>query len=139
MPLYLARCPACLRSYEELRSVREYVNPAPCAPCGVATTPIIPGHARTPGRWGDDPGYSSAVGVHYNNRLDLDRKARAKGMVPFSDYGPHVVQDQLLAEPPEFSLPPIRESLLQAADAIRASGVQPTLDGVPISSPGDIK
>jgi len=100
---------------------------------------VVSAHARTPGRWGDAPGYSRAVGVHYANAADLDRKARERGFSHLDDYGAHAVEDRLAVEDHEPTLPPVRDSLLQAADQIRAAGMQPTLDGVPVSSPGDIR
>ncbi len=153
MPIYEYKCERCEQTFEEVRRVEDRERPH----LHMCLVPGAVRHheparrkmsriARTPGRWGgvDTAGYSKAVG-HYDSLADLDRKAAAAGLVSLDDL-PRGTLDQHLHEVqtgggPDLGadLPPVRESMLEAADAIRASGLQPTLDGVPVSSASDIQ
>jgi putative FmdB family regulatory protein len=152
MPIYEYRCDACGRSFDEVRRIEDRDRPfAHLCPKAVTTrdhaVKVVECRrkmaliARTPNRWGDtNGGYSRALGVHYNTSQDLDRAAEAKGAVRFEDLGQHGILDALEAQDnyDPMDVGDVRADMIAAADAIHASGQQPTLDGVPISSVSDI-
>ncbi len=152
MPIYEYRCDSCGRTFDEIRRIEDRDRPfAHLCPKAVTTrehaVKVVDCHrkvstiARTPNRWGDtNGGYSRALGVHYNTSQDLERAARAKGMVHMDDMGKHGFMDALEAQDAAdpMDVGDVRSDMIAAADAIRASGNQPTLDGVPITSASDL-
>lgn len=153
MPIYEFKCERCGRTFDEVRRVEDRDRPHlhMCRAPGERTRTrrarrkmsLI---ARTPGRWGgaDTAGYSKAVG-HYDSFRDLDRKAAERGLVSLDDMPQGTLEQHLhevqtgVAPDLGAGLPPIRDTLLEAADEIRASGQQPMLDGVPVTSASDIQ
>ena len=137
MPVYPYAC-GCGSKVERVRRVSERDDVQPCPSCHEPMVRGVTAPARTVGQWGDDTaGYSHALQTHYSNRAELDRIAASRGMVHLDDVcpGKHGVADRVAKDDaPVVDDTPIVEDIIAAMDHIRSQGIQPTLDGKPVSS-----